>query len=76
MAGEAELVDDEVAVELVGGGPVRWGGGGAKLGGRREGGSKGGREREECRDFWVVRSLLDFIYGWRWIGVNGWVVVG
>ena len=43
VAGEAELVDDEVAVELVGGGAVRCGGGGAKLGGRREGGSMPGR---------------------------------
>ena len=43
MAGEAELVDDEVAVELAGGGAVRCGVGGAKLGGRREGGSMPGR---------------------------------
>ena len=41
VAGEAELVDDEVAVELAGGGAVRCGG--AKLGGRREGGSMPGR---------------------------------
>ena len=44
VAGEAELVDDEVAVELVGGGAVRCGGGGARLGGRMEGGSMPGRE--------------------------------
>ena len=44
MDGEAELVDDEVAVELVAGGAVRCGGGGAKVGGRREGGSMPGRE--------------------------------
>ena len=41
-AGEAE--DDEVGVEVVGGGGWRWGGGGAMEGGRREGGSMPGRE--------------------------------
>ena len=42
--------------------------------GRREEGREGEREREGGREFWVVRSLFDFIDGW--LAVGGWLIVG